>query len=239
MHTLACAEVRGQLERTNSPWVSGTRLRQVLKATWNENSFAHGVILLALYISLRHKKWEGNQWGRRRLPRTQLTWPSGDGFWERFTPHMMTHPTKRFTATSCPHKRGSWSNEGTSRVREDCWAELALLNRQRALNEMWPSLEARFSVSCRRSVGSSLEGGVDWRSRVDCLESTFEMSGCGCGGWGRWRKRNLAEGALSCTVAHKRQSWRPLRLPGGGVVLVVRALSSLPYVFEILGTRMY
>lgn len=146
MHTLVCAEVRGQLEPTSflrAPW---TRLRQVLKATWKENSFAHGVILLALYISLRHKKWEGSEWERRRLPRTQLTWWSGDGFWEHFTPHTMAHPTKRFTTTPCLHKRGSWSNEGTSGVREDCWAELALLNRQ---SPGWDVTVLRGEIQCQ------------------------------------------------------------------------------------------
>lgn len=177
MHTLVCAEVRGQLERTNSLWAPGSRLRQVLKATWKENSFAYGVILLALCISLRHKKWEGSKWDRRWCPRTRLTWPSGDGSWERFTPHMMTHPTKRFTATSCPHKWEFWSNEGTSRVREDCWAELALLNRQ---SPEWDVPVLRGEIQCQlQGIRGKQPGGgkAGWRSGVDCFESVFEMSG--------------------------------------------------------------
>lgn len=75
------------------------------------------------------------------------------------------------------------------------------------------SLEVRFSVSCRGSVGSRLGEGRLGGDGVDCLESNFEMSSCG--GWGRWRKRSLTEGSVSGAAAHKRQLWRSLRLPGG------------------------
>lgn len=46
-------------------------------------------------------------------------------------------------------------------------------------------------------------GEAGWKSGVDCLESTFEMSSCG--GWGRWRKQSLTEGSVRGAAAHKRQ----------------------------------
>lgn len=125
----------------------------------------------------------GRKWMKAMAASKDSVWRSGNGFWEHFYSSLNGTFYPIIITIPYTHKQGSWSNEGTSRVREDCWAELAFLGYQ---SPEWDVTVPRGGIQ-HELQGIPEKQHWGWWSGVHWLESSFEMNSYG--GWGKWRSR--------------------------------------------------